>query len=123
MFSLVALALAAFGPPGAGPPAGRHMMFDAVAVLLPLNLLALGLLPDKGILTPAGILRWGALLVQVLVIATLSSAAPVKADAWFRASALSGPLVHCLKVAPPAIPAFAAAAALLSFLPLPPPPA
>jgi len=118
LFSLVALALAAFGPLAAGTPAGRHMMFDAVAVLLPLNLLALGLLPDKGILTPAGILRWGALLVQVLVIATLSSAAPVKADAWFRASVLSGPLVHWLKVAPPAILAFAGAGVLLFVLAL-----
>src|SRR5216683_786842 len=87
LFSLVALALAAFGPLAAGTPAGRHMMFDAVAVLLPLNLLALGLLPDKGILTPAGIL-------------------------------LSGPLVHWLKVAPPAILAFAGAGVLLFVLAL-----
>ncbi len=93
MFSLVALALAAWGPLAAGTPAGQHLAFDAVAVLLPLNLLALSLLSDRGILTPAGILRWGALLVQTLVIATLSSAAPAKADAVFRASVLSGALM------------------------------
>jgi diguanylate cyclase (GGDEF)-like protein len=118
LFSLVAIALAAYGPLAAGTAAGRHMMFDAVAVLLPLTLLALGLLPDKGILTPAGIFRWGALLAQVLVIATLSSAAPVKADAWFRASVLSGALIHWLKVPPPAILAFATAGALLLVLAL-----
>jgi len=118
MFSLVALALAAWGPLAAGTATGRHFVFDAVAVLLPLNLLALGLLSDKGILTPAGILRWGALLVQVLIIATLSSAAPVKADAWFRASVLSGSLIHWLKVPPPAILAFVAAGALLFVLAL-----
>src|SRR5258708_29146437 len=118
MFSLVALALAAWAPSGAGPAAGRHMMFDAVAVLLPLTLLPRRLRSDTAILTPAGILRWGALLVQVLVIATLSSAAPVKADAWFRASVLSGPLVHWLKVAPPAILAFAGAGVLLFVLAL-----
>jgi len=118
MFSLVALALAAWGPLAAGTPAGQHLAFDAVAVLLPLNLLALSLLSDRGILTPAGILRWGALLVQTLVIATLSSAAPAKADAVFRASVLSGALITWLKVPPPAILAFAGAGALLFVLAL-----
>jgi len=118
LFSLVALALAAWGPLAAGTPIGRHFVFDAVAVLLPLNLLALGLLSDKGILTPAGIIRWGALLVQVLVVATLSSAAPAKADAWFRASVLSGSFITWLKVPPPAILAYAGAGALLFVLAL-----
>lgn len=118
MFSLVALALAAWGPLAAGTPAARRLAFDAVAVLLPLNLLALSLLSDKGILTPAGIVRWGVLLVQTLVIGTLCSAAPVTADHVFRASVLSGAVVTWLRIPPPAILAFVGAGALLFVLAL-----
>ncbi len=118
LFSLVALALAAWGPLAAGTPAARRLAFDAVAVLLPLNLLALSLLPDKGILTPAGIVRWGVLVVQTLVIATLCAATPVHADHFFRASVLSGTLVTWLKIPPPAILAFVGAGALLFVLAL-----
>lgn len=116
LFCLVALALAAWGPWWAGTPDARRLAFDAVAVLLPLNLLVLALLADRGIFTPAGLGRWGALAAQAVGVATLGALAPLSGDAVFRASVFSEAAAAWLRLPPPAIWAFVVAASLLVVL-------
>ena len=45
-------------------------------LLVPLNLAAIALLPDRGILTRGGLLRTGAIAIQVLLVGGLAGAAP-----------------------------------------------
>ena len=50
--------------------------FMAAALLLPLNLAALALLPERGTLTVGGLLRLGAIVLQVTLVALFSRTAP-----------------------------------------------
>ena len=62
LLALVVLALAtlALGSPGRG--SSGQVILRATALLLPLNLAALALLPDRGTLTPIGLVRLGAIV-------------------------------------------------------------
>ena len=60
------LALASFGL-GASTVTGRAT-FQATALLVPLNLAALALLADRGVLTPLGLVRLGAIGLQVIFV-------------------------------------------------------
>jgi diguanylate cyclase (GGDEF)-like protein len=71
---VLALATAAVRWP-AGTAVGQAAV-RAVALLLPLNLAALALLPDRGTLTVVGLLRFGAIVVQVMLVRLFSSTAP-----------------------------------------------
>jgi diguanylate cyclase (GGDEF)-like protein len=71
---VLALATAAVRMP-AGTAAGQ-VAVRAVALLLPLNLAALALLADRGTLTVVGLLRLGAIVVQVTLISLFSRTAP-----------------------------------------------
>src|SRR5438105_574834 len=46
--------------------------FHAMTFLLPINLALVALLPERGTLTPAGLLRWVLLGVQVLAVVFLA---------------------------------------------------
>ncbi len=48
-----------------------HMVYNVVAVLLPLNLLVLGLLPERGPLTVQGIAQWASVVVQPAIVINL----------------------------------------------------
>lgn len=61
---------------------------DAVALLLPLNLAALGALPERGLLTAAALRRVGALVAQVAVVVLLA-----RPEAAAVAGALAMPLL------------------------------
>ena len=71
---VLALANAALGM-RAGTTAGQ-VAVRATALLLPLNLAALALLPDRGTFTMAGLLRFGAIVVQVTLVTMFSRTAP-----------------------------------------------
>jgi diguanylate cyclase (GGDEF)-like protein len=71
---VLALATAAVGMPAGGPTAPAA--FSVTAFLLPLNLAALALLPDRGTLTPGGLLRLGAIALQATLVALFSRTAP-----------------------------------------------
>jgi diguanylate cyclase (GGDEF)-like protein len=60
-FALVVLALANVGLAG-------RTTFQATAFLLPLNLAALALLADRGVLTPLGLVRLGIIGLQVIFV-------------------------------------------------------
>jgi len=65
-----ALALAA-----SGAPADR-VVFQATALLLPLNLAALPWSLERGIVTPPGLTRLGAIAVQAVAVTAYATAAP-----------------------------------------------
>ena len=59
----------------------RRVLFDAIALLLPVNLAALALLPERGPLTPAGINRLAAVGAQVALVWMIHQSYPaVTAD-------------------------------------------
>lgn len=115
-FFIVTLALAAWGPAWAASPAARRLAGDAVAFLLPLDLLAFSLLADRGIFTRAGFTRWGVLALEVVAVALGVTHFQRTAAGVARADLLAAPLIAWTHLAAPAILAFILAAALLAVL-------
>lgn len=115
LFCLLVLALAAWGPLSTGGPT-RQMLFDAATLLVPLNLLALSLLPDRGAFTPSGWRRWAVLLGQAALVAIIARSSPAAGDAFFRASLLASGITRWLGLPAPAILAFILAFAMLAVL-------
>jgi GGDEF domain-containing protein len=86
LFALILIGLAtlalpylapAGGAPGApGAPSGLSPAFLALAFLLPLNLGALTLLGERGVLSRVGRLRLGVILVQALAVAGVAHSEP-----------------------------------------------
>jgi len=68
LFALIVLALAGVGLAAPMGTAVGRATFQATAFLLPLNLAALALLADRGVLTPLGLLRLGAVGLQVIFV-------------------------------------------------------
>ena len=77
LFMLV-LALAARGLPALPPPfsMGERIAYRAIALLLPLNLAAIALLPERGLFSRAGLTRIGIILGQAALVAAAINAAP-----------------------------------------------
>ena len=68
LFALIVLALASVGLAAPSGTAAGRATFQATAFLLPLNLAALAVLADRGVLTPLGLLRLGAIGLQVIFV-------------------------------------------------------
>jgi diguanylate cyclase (GGDEF)-like protein len=101
---VLALATAAVGRP-AGEPAGE-VAFRATALLLPLNLAALALLPDRGTLTQGGLLRLGAIVLQLILVALFSRTAPAATAALLGHPLLPAALSSWTPLQHPALFAF-----------------
>lgn len=109
LLSLLVLALAtAVVGMRTGGTAG-HVALRATALLLPLNLAALALLPDRGTLTPVGLLRLGAVLLQVFLVALFSRTAPAATAALLAHPLLPAKLLSWIPLSQPALLAFALA--------------
>ena len=67
-----------------------HMVFNVVAVLLPLNLLILGLLPERGPVTVQGIAQWASVVVQPAVVINLVRGGQYEALSVLDVSFLGG---------------------------------
>jgi len=104
---VLALATAALGSPGRG--ASGQVIIRATALLLPLNLAALALLPDRGTLTPIGLLRLGAIVVQVTLVVMFSRTAPAATAALLAHPILPAKLLAWVPLRQPALFAFALA--------------
>jgi len=91
----------------------QRLFFHATTFLLPLNLALVALLPERGIVTPAGIVRWVLIAVQVIVVAFLARAFPVQATAVVRTRFLPSVLTEWTPLAQPAVVAFLGVGALL----------
>jgi diguanylate cyclase (GGDEF)-like protein len=88
--------------------------FHAMTFLLPINLALVALLPERGTLTPAGLLRWVLLGVQVLVAVFLWRYFPDKTLNFLRARLLPMRWTAWTPLSQPSIIAFVAIGALLA---------
>lgn len=91
-----------------------RFFFHAMTFLLPINLALVALLPERGTLTPAGLLRWVLLGVQVLVVVFLWRYFPDKTLNFLRAPLLPMRWTAWTPLSQPSIIAFVAIGALLA---------
>jgi diguanylate cyclase (GGDEF)-like protein len=97
---------------GAATPRDR-VFFHATTFLLPINLALVALLPERGTFTPAGLLRWLLLAVQVLIVAFVAKAFPEQALTFLTTRILPVNLSSWTPLGQPAIVAFLAIGVLL----------
>ncbi len=71
MLALVDQVLLNYGNPEAAIAGSGHIIYNLVAVLLPLNLIVLGLLPERGPVTVQGIAQWASIVVQPAIVLQL----------------------------------------------------
>ena len=91
----------------------ERVLYHAMTFLLPINLALVALLPERGTITPAGLLRWLLLGVQVMIVVFLAQSFPDKALKFLTARLLPGRLTGWTPLQQPAIVAFVAIAVLL----------
>ena len=114
VFAIALLALTEFLLlKGVDAPRDR-LFFHAMTFLLPINLALVALLPERGTLTPAGLLRWVFLCVQVLVVVFLAQSYPDKVLKFLTARLLPARFTAWTPVPQPSILAFLALGALLA---------
>lgn len=70
-----------------------RVVFHSTAVLLPFNLAALGLLGERGVLLRRSGVGLGLILLQVLLVAALSSFAPAEVAGFLERPFVAGPSV------------------------------
>ena len=98
---------------GVATPRDR-VLFHAMTFLLPINLALVALLPERGTLTAAGLLRWVLLTVQVIGVAFVAQAFPEQALKFFTTHVLPARLTAWTALQQPAIIAFVAIGVLLA---------
>jgi diguanylate cyclase (GGDEF)-like protein len=90
------------------------LFIQVMTFLLPINLALVALLPERGTLTPAGVLRWVLLGVQVLVVVFLAQSFPDKVLKFLTTRLLPARFTAWTPVQQPSILAFVAIGALLA---------
>jgi diguanylate cyclase (GGDEF)-like protein len=113
VFAVALLALTQFVLDGGVARPEQRLFFHATTFLLPLNLALVALLPERGTVTPAGLLRWTLMAVQVIAVAFLARSFPAEATALLRTRFLPAALTGWTPLAQPAVIAFLAMAAVL----------
>jgi diguanylate cyclase (GGDEF)-like protein len=98
---------------GVDTPRDRFF-FHALTFLLPINLALVALLPERGTLTPAGLMRWVLLGVQVLVTAFLARSFPDKALKFLTTHLVPARVTAWTPVHQPSIIAFLVIGVLLT---------
>ena len=98
---------------GVDTPRDRFYL-HALTFLLPINLALVALLPERGTLTPAGLLRWVLLGVQVLVVVFLAQSFPEKALKFLTTHVVPTRLTHWTPVPQPSLIAFLTIGVLLT---------
>lgn len=91
-----------------------RLFFHALTFLLPINLALVALLPERGTLTPAGLLRWVLLAVQVAVVVFLAQAVPDQGLKFLTTRVLPARFTVWTPVQQPSIIAFIAIGVLLT---------
>src|SRR5881394_1244793 len=91
-----------------------RVFFHAMTFLLPINLALVALLPERGTLTPAGLLRWIMLGLQVMLVVFLAKSFPDNALQFLSAHLLPRSWTAWTPLRQPAIVAFLAIAVLLA---------
>lgn len=113
VFAVALLALAQYVLDGGVASPEQRLLFHATTFLLPLNLALVALLPERGTVTPAGLLRWMLIAVQVIVVAFLARSFPAQATAVLTTRFLPAVLTAWTPLAQPAVIAFLAIGAVL----------
>jgi len=90
-----------------------HVVFLALTFLLPINLALVALLPERGTLTAAGLLRWVLLGVQALAVVFIAQAFPDKALKFLTTHIVPAPWTAWTPVQQPTIIAFIGIVVLL----------
>ena len=90
-----------------------RLFFHAMAFLLPINLAMVALLPERGTITAAGLIRWVLLAVQIVIVVFLVQAVPKQALAFLTARFIPVALTSWTPLSQPTMLAFLAIAALL----------
>jgi diguanylate cyclase (GGDEF)-like protein len=98
--------------PRIAPDAGRVLM-SATALLLPLNLMGLAFLKERGIISPAGRLRLAILATQAVAVAALCLPQTAFYATWLDRRFLPQLLSDWSRLPQPALAAFAIAAVVL----------
>src|SRR5258708_4073442 len=87
---------------------------EAVALLLPINLAAFSWLKERGLLTPRGSIKLGALVLQALAVAPLARAhAPAAVSFWLSHPLVRSPALAVVPLSQPALVAWLRAAGLI----------
>jgi len=92
-----------------------RMTYLSVAVLLPLDLAAIALLGERGVLTRWGLLRFAAIAAQIALVIALARREPARAAAILGQRLLPAALFTWTPLSQLALAAFAGATALLTF--------
>ena len=91
----------------------ERLFFHAMTFLVPINLGLVALLPERGTLTAAGLVRWVLLGVQVLIVVFLARSFPEKVVTLLTTHVLPRRFTAWTPLQQPAIIAFLAIAVLL----------
>jgi diguanylate cyclase (GGDEF)-like protein len=91
----------------------QRLFFHATTFLLPINLALVALLPERGTVTPAGLVRWTLIAIQIVLVAFLSRSFPAQATALLRTRLAPAVLSAWTPLAQPAMIAFLAMGAVL----------
>ena len=113
VFAVVLLALTQYVLDGGVATPEQRLFFHATTFLLPLNLALVALLPERGTVTSAGLVRWTLLAIQVVLVAFLARSFPTEATGLLRTRLAPAVLSDWTPLAQPAIIVFLAMAAVL----------
>ena len=113
VFTAALLALTQYVLDGGVATPEQRVFFHATTFLLPLNLALVALLPERGTVTPAGLLRWVLIAVQVTAVAFIARSFPTEATAILRTRFLPSVLSDWTPLAQPALVAFLAVLVVL----------
>src|SRR5712691_1686085 len=91
-----------------------RVFFHAMTFLLPINLALVALLPERGTLTPAGLLRWVLLGVQVMAVVFLAQSFPVQSLKFLTTHLLPARFTAWTPLQQPALIAFLTITVLLA---------
>ena len=117
LFALLVLALAdrtLLHFAGGHGLARDRVVYQAIALLLPLNFAALALTAERGFLTPPGMVRLALILGQVALVSILDRATPGLTAALLHSRLLPGWMFAWTPMADPALLSFFVAAGLLA---------
>ena len=90
-----------------------RVFFHALTFLLPINLALVALLPERGTLTPAGLVRWVLLAVQIVIVVFLAQAFASQALAFLSTRVVPVRLTAWTPLRQPSIIAFLVIGVLL----------
>jgi diguanylate cyclase (GGDEF)-like protein len=90
-----------------------RVFFHATSFLLPINMALVALLPERGTLTPAGLLRWVLLAIQIIIVGFLAQAFSDQTLAFLTTRVLPARFTAWTPVMQPSIIAFLAIGVLL----------